>query len=497
MRSLFSTLWLVFSLAIAAALPLACADDPDDCKEGCTGGTGGDVAECQGNLDCEPGFACLEGGCGNCASDGHCFREERCDPASFLCVSRDGWGNECEGHQDCAVGRYCAQGLCLVHSMVTPCGGNGQCPEGMRCNRKVGAPPVCEEDLGCAVDLDCSEGEVCNPGTARCELACTPENQADVCAARESCIEGRCIECLSDEDCAAGLSCNVQAGLCAGLESCFTDRDCDAGLVCNRRIAICTEPPPACSSDNDCLQDERCDVQTGRCHVRACLPDLDDPNGTQELATPLGNGERKNLVACEGEEKWYRFSLLEGDRISVVIDADFLTTDGFDAQFRTEDGSVLQSSLHEIKTIVSQAGEYFLRIRTRSGRVHYALNVLISRGVPCKNDNLEPNDTSPQAKALGQGAHQGLVICPGDVDWFVIPLPAGKGIEASMAQAGGGNLELQLYDSNAESLLGSDTGTSAEKRVSAPRLQGDRAYLKVEASNKRTESVYGLEITLR
>lgn len=497
MRSFFSTLWIAMSLALAAGLPLACGDDPDDCQEGCTGGAGGDVAECASNLDCDPGFACIEGACGNCASDGHCFREERCDPASLLCVFREGWGNECGEHQDCPVGRFCAQGLCLANDFVTPCGGRGQCPEGMRCNRRVGAPPVCEEDLGCAVDEDCSEGEICNPGTARCELGCTPENQADVCSTRQSCIEGRCLECLSDEDCAAGLSCNVLAGLCTGQESCFTDRDCEAGLVCNRRIAICTEPPPACSSDNDCLQDERCDVQTGRCHLRACVPDQDAPNGTQEEAVPLSNGERKNLVVCEGEEKWYRLSLLEGDRISVVIEADFLTTDGFDAQLRTADGQILQSSVHELKTIVSHAGDYFVRIRTRSGRVHYGLRVLVSKGTPCRNDDLEPNDEPTQAAPREPGSHPGLVICPADVDWYVIPVPVGRGLEVTMAQDGSGNLELELYDSNGATLLDADDGIELEKNVSAPRLQGDRAYVRVRASNQRTESVYGLEITLR
>lgn len=495
MRSWISSFWLVFALGLSAALPLGCADD-DGCKGNCgSGGSGGTEFQCQENLDCEPGLACIEGICTSCGSDGHCLREERCDPASNLCVFRPGWGSECSAHEHCAIGRYCVQGLCLSSDLATPCGNRGQCPEGERCNRKVGNPPICEEDLGCADNDDCAEGEVCNPGTGRCELGCTPENQAEVCGARERCVEGRCIECEEDADCAAGLTCDVQAGLCVGEGICFSDRDCPAGEVCNRRISLCTEPPPACTSDNECLTDERCDLRTGRCLLRDCQPDLDAPNGSQEEATPLSQGSRPNLMVCEGEEKWYRIALNEGDHIGIVIEADSLVLHGFEAQFRNASGQVLQTSVHLINLVVNETGDYFLRIRTRGERVAYGLRVLVAKGQACRNDGYEPNEEVAQATRLTDAVLHDPVICPGDVDWYEVEVGEGQGVAVTMLQVESGNLELELYDGDGITRLDRDDSIAMEKRVEAARIQGGRAFVRVLASDPRTENAYGLQIS--
>jgi len=487
--------WFVVALAIGAGLPLGCGESEckgSKCDGGNAGTGGGPEPECETNLDCEPGLACIEGECSPCGSDGHCLRVERCDPASLRCVFRDGWGNECSAHDQCPLGRYCVQGLCIAVDLATPCGMLGQCPEGMRCNTRVGNPPVCEEDLGCGDDLECAEGEVCNERTGQCEIACTPENQAEVCRAREICVDGHCVECVSDEDCTLGLVCD--GGRCIAEGTCFTDRDCPAGQVCNRRIRICTEPPPPCTSDNECLPDERCDVADGQCRLRACQPDQDAPNGTQEQAVLIGQGERRNLVVCENEEKWYRLELSEGDRISIVINTDALSMTGFEAQFRTADGLVLATSTHEIKLTVNQTADYFLRIRTRNERVYYSLDVLVAKGRPCRNDDFEPNDEVHMATKLVAGVQPGLVICPADTDWYEIEVPVGQGLTATLLQEDLGNLELELYDGDGSTLLSRDDSTSMEKQVKATRLDRGRAFLRVRASDSRTENGYGLQI---
>lgn len=489
MKARLSVLGFFAVLGAIAALPLGCGSEPP------RGEGGVEVPRCETNLDCEPGLACVDSVCSPCASDGHCLREERCDPASNRCVFRAGWGNECTEHEHCPLGRFCSQGLCLATEHVTPCSNAGHCPEGMRCNRSVGNPPVCEEDLGCAGNEHCAEGEICNPGTLRCELACTPENQEEICGTLEFCVDGRCVACVKDEDCAPGLVCDVDAGLCVGEGTCFSDRDCPAGLVCNPRIFMCTEPPPPCTSDIECRPDERCDLRTGRCRLRACVPDLDAPNGSQEEAVPLGPGVRPNLMVCENEEKWYRIPLQEGDRISIVIDADVLALHGFEAQFRTADGLILDASTHHILVTVDRAGDYFLRIRTRGERVAYTLTVLISKGRVCRNDDYEPNDDVQSATPVEASSLPSLTICPGDVDWFEVSVPENLGLVVTLLQEEVQNLEIELYDSDGTKRLARNDRIGLEKSVQAPKFSGGRAYVKVVASDSRTENAYGLQFS--
>lgn len=98
------------------------------------------------------------------------------------------------------------------------------------------------------------------------------------------------------------------------------------------------------------------------------------------------------------------------------------------------------------------------------------------------------------AKRLDAQVQPGLVICPGDVDWFEIEVPVGQGLSATLLQEELGNLELELYDGDGTTLLDRDDSTRMEKQVKATQLNRGRAFLRVRASDSRTENGYGLQI---
>lgn len=487
---------LLFGLlfALSTTLPLACGDGDGD---GSGGGTGGASGGCTADEDCGEGLVCSASGtCVQCRGDGDCGRAQRCDSSTLACVFRDGWGDECTVHDDCPASMFCVQGLCTPSELVVYCGGLGQCPEGMRCNRPL---QVCEEDLGCFSNDDCLEGEVCNPGTGACEPSCTEENEIEVCQAGERCLEGRCVECAQDDDCGPGLVCNTNAGRCAGPLTCFSDRDCEAGKVCNRATSTCTVAPPPCRSDADCLEDERCDLERGgRCVLRACLPDQDEPNDDAANATPIGTGRRTELSLCGSDEDWFRIALRSGDRINVNIDADVLVAGGLDAQIVDPDGRTLARDPYLLDATVTRTDDHFLRFRTWDAQARYGFNVIVVRGEPCEDDGWEENDEAAAAPTLAPGVHENLLACPADPDWYLVEVPAGRGISVELEHDPlRGDLDLFLFDTNGRTLLDLSSTTEPVERVQAPGVTGGRAYIQVRSSDARTKNEYDLRIVLQ
>ena len=69
----------------------------------------------------------------------------------------------------------------------------------------------------------------------------------------------------------------------------------------------------------------------------------------------------------------------------------------------------------------------------------------------CAPDGWEPNDQplagAPWAPLVGEGQTEGLTLCPGELDWFAMNVPAGVEVHASITfDPGAGDLDLRLYD---------------------------------------------------
>ncbi len=86
---------------------------------------------------------------------------------------------------------------------------------------------------------------------------------------------------------------------------------------------------------------------------------------------------------------------------------------------------------------------------------------------PCGPDRFEPNDGAAAAAPLVAGAEEGLVVCPGDVDWFAVSIPDGGAVvDVAIAFAhAAGDLDLRVYDGAA--------GTSVPVATSATREDGE------------------------
>ncbi|MGQ0505199.1 MAG: PPC domain-containing protein [Myxococcaceae bacterium] len=403
--------------------------------------------ECASREQCATGEVCTaQGFCTGCESSGQCRLKEACNPTSFLCELRAGYGTDCVTNSDCQAGAWCMQGLCKDRAEVNLCPGgtNAECPSGFRCNT---VNTVCEEDLGCSENADCAAAEVCNTGSHACVPRCTVDTQGEICAGGEKCVNERCVQCAADAECAPGLTCDA-AGRCGAGQRCYGDRDCRVPLICYLPTGACLQKPPPCVSDDNCDKEQRCEVNTGRCVPRACQPDRYEANNNISSAFSITAGRYNALTLCQGDVDYYALSLNRGDEVGVNVDADNYSENTFTTAVRDSSGRTLASGKLLVNYVAPAPQPYYVAIATSDVYQAYDVTFLVTRGTPCDDDGYEPNDTPTQATAFNSATGLDGMICPQDQDHFGVAVPAGKGVRLTLSNynASSGLLRVCLFD---------------------------------------------------
>ncbi len=436
--------------------------------------------ECATRTDCLGGLAggelCVGGKCVGCTKSNQCRITELCDPVQRLCTLRACFGDECAAHADCNLGAFCVQGLCInpdhpriVGSStcsVQVCGADRDCNVGQRCNQRTF---VCEQDLGCLAGSPCAAGQICNPGTGACEAGCTESSAAQVCGPL--------------------VVCDVAAGVCRGPLGCSSSRDCEVGKICDRATSTCALPRGPCTSNENCARDERCETRTGKCVPGACLPDRLDPNGDAAHAAPVAPGSYPSLTLCGPEEDWFRLSLLSGDTVQVVSDADPLGS--FDLQLR-DAANILDDEQFAVLRTVGATGTYYVRARTNDASSLYGLRVQVAHGTACAHNPPDPHPTAVTALPLVPGTSYDLSVCPSEQTWFSLWPPAGQGVDitGSLSPTAGGALRFTLFDSDGSTTLAEDASGSAAPHVSAAHAQGELFFVRVMGADPSVTNRY-------
>lgn len=268
--------------------------DPSECGDfGCRAFQGTRVSDA---VTAPLGCLGVDDDCGarlTCSIDpeGECWRSSTCLPIDFQPV-------------DCDDPRCCPSGNCVAQQVCTS---NGDCPAGEYCAYE-----------------GCAGGGVCAAATACGEIyapvcGCDGQTYENACGARDNDVGiaslGRCAAspCETNDDCAAGESCNKEGcgteGTCANVMPCDGVYDpvcgCD-GLTygnscealgvgvgvssagecerenCDGRAAC------ACSSNDDCAAPFRC-AMTG-CNAGTCI----------DAATAGCSADSGPVCGCDG-----------------------------------------------------------------------------------------------------------------------------------------------------------------------------------------------------
>jgi hypothetical protein len=457
------------------------------------GNDAGRAPECVTRADCDEGKICTaEAFCDNCDSSGQCRTKEVCDVEKRLCRLRDGWGEQCAENEQCPAGSWCKQGLCLDRAQVSLCpgGSNTECGLGERCNTIT---TVCEENLGCSDNGDCGAAEVCNTGSRQCVPRCTVETQADVCSPGERCVNEKCVQCATDGECGVGLVCDA-AGKCSSGNRCYTDRDCKVPLICFAQTGACLPKAPPCVSDDYCSPDKRCDVGSGKCVPRACQADRYEPNNDATKAFGVSAQSYRDLTLCLNDQDWYSINLSRGDQLGVNLDADPFSENVFSTLIKDNTGRSLAAGKLLVSYVAPATQTYYVVVSTTDPFQLYDITFLLSRGTPCDDDALEPNDSQSQPTALNNVTQIDGAICPQDQDWFRVAVPAGKGLHATLINYNAGNGLLRLCVFDGVTQLGCNDDPSPVVDVAASTAGGKQLTVRVVGSTDRIANAYTLKV---
>lgn len=478
---------------IRAALVIACGTLASCKPTTPVGSDAGRPPECETRAECSAGKVCTaEQFCDFCSTSGQCSVKEECGAETRLCALRAGWGTECARNEDCQAGSWCKQGLCLARAEVNLCPGgtSATCPQGERCNTLT---TVCEEDLGCSTNDDCSTQEICNTGSRRCVPRCTADTQATVCGAGERCVMERCVQCTQSSECGVGLLCDA-AGRCSTAERCYSDRDCMVPLACFVQTGACLPRRRACTSNDVCPVDQRCDVGAQRCVPRTCQPDRYEPNDEQTRAFGVMAGTFRGMTLCAQDQDWFRLQLGRGDLVGVNLDADPFSEGTFSTVIKDASGRTVAAGRLLVSYVAPVPAPYFVVVTSTDPFQTFDATFLVSRGTPCDDDANEPNDAVTTPTVLNAQPQIDGKICQQDADHFRAVVPA-SGLKASLINydSSRGLLKLCVLSADGVSSLGCTEDLTPSLTV--PAAQASQPVLiVVSGSTERIANAYTLKV---
>ncbi len=234
-----------------------------------------------------------------------------------------------------------------------------------------------------------------------------------------------------------------------------------------------------CSDLADCESDPDCS---------GCPDDDREDNDGRDAATAWESGSVWELYSCPGDDDWFGGMLSLGDRIH----ADVLFPHGegnIDVDLLDDDGSTLEFSAtitddEVIEHISDHSGMYFLKVYmsddpgAETGNA-YVLMVEVERS-PCEDDVFEDNDSLTDERIITRGSHSGLMLCPGDDDYYSATYTGPSSVSHIAVNFGHseGNIDLYLLDSSG-GVLASSTSTDDDESISWTFSGGETAHIRV------------------
>lgn len=216
------------------------------------------------------------------------------------------------------------------------------------------------------------------------------------------------------------------------------------------------------AGDNDCRQD-------------AFEPNDDASSAavlaedTEGLTVSEGLLEAFGLALCEGDKDLFAIDLEANQGAAVLITYNSALGDmhlrglGPDGQEVLIESSESVENESSILLPAATSGRYFFEVTGSPQGYRLAMSLRDNINPNCIDTELEPNEAPDNAPILPPGTYEGLQTCPGDKDFFVVRVPAGNNLNASIAFShDDGDLDLLLRDQRGHVIASSTSVTDDE-----------------------------------
>lgn len=249
-----------------------------------------------------------------------------------------------------------------------------------------------------------------------------------------------------------------------------------------------------------------------------------EPNDTPELAKPvtMPEGQREttlDLRMCPAERDMFRLDLQPGDRVRAKLttkaDPNPPTEDSTAAPGKPQIGMAMLSADGKralgqpegAETKLTEEMDYagvdqpqtvLLDVRD-IGEVETPYDLLVRVLPACARieDAAEPNDNAQQARAVPVGQPVQGRLCPGNGDWFRVPLLPGQGLKAALqtkVDLGSSDITLEILDPSGTVLSKGAAGKDGLAARLAYAAGGDVLVRLAGAAD--TEADYALQLEI-
>jgi hypothetical protein len=184
----------------------------------------------------------------------------------------------------------------------------------------------------------------------------------------------------------------------------------------------------------------------------------------------------------------------------VNVDADPFAEQTFTTAITNTAGQTLASGNLLVSYVATVDATYYVGISSTDNNEDYAVSFLLSRGTPCDEDPYWPNGTPQQAYPLNSTTSIDAVICPGDNDYWTLPVPSDAGVTVSLVNyiSQDGLLQLCLFgpmsvDGGWPQIGCSSDLTTPAVSATSGQLGGQTALISVSGGNPLVSNSYTLQ----
>ncbi|MCC7381963.1 MAG: PPC domain-containing protein [Deltaproteobacteria bacterium] len=500
---------------------------------------------------CTPENACATAGercdldrreCVKSGEDPACGIGEFCDLLS-RCV-------QCTNSEQCGTGLYCNVALGRCDSNVQCADDPSECPTStdvmceicrapQSCDprtKRCRAPPTpCDDDTDCTAEERCDQDQdppICVRRIPDCLNDLSEPNNSAIQAKRLEVGEGPSYDelklCPGDAD---WYRIDVAAGTYLTVDARFRQRDGDID------VQLFLDDGQTLVDESRTLTDnERVELEVGTnltLLVRAflavpsddpvpyrlivtrdpgaiCPDDGHEPDDVIAQAKPIESDQPYEGRLCSADPDWFVISgVPAATRISARLDFTSSLGDLDLELYRAGSSAPLLRSAgvangETLTYDASFAGDYYFRVLGKSADTNvYTVRVDL-RDNPmamCIDDQFEGNNGPADATLapdMTTDVVNGLSVCSGDEDWYVMSLLPGEGISAEISFGASADLDLGVYgpgaDPRASAPIRVADGTTPREHVTYRTFAGGEHYLRVHGINPTQISGYDLFI---